>query len=106
MRTVFIHVADASQTVIEAALSHSDPGQSDPWIAYEAGDPALYIRIGRSENETDPDENAQLVANLWEKISKPNHSRPRPWRDETVFETTLQASFRLTRQPPSMAPQC
>jgi len=49
MRTVFIHVADASQTVIEAALSHSYPGQSDPWIACEAGDPALYIRIGRSQ---------------------------------------------------------
>src|SRR4029078_3157690 len=101
MRTGVIHVADASQTVIEAALSHSDPGQSDPWSAYEDRDPALYIRIGRARKEEDPHENAQQVANLWEKISKPNHSRPRPWRDETVVETTLQARFRVTRQTPS-----
>ena len=69
MRTVLIHLADATQTVVEAALTQSYPGQADPWIAYESDDPVLYIRVGSSQNELEPDELHRLRTTLGERVT-------------------------------------
>ena len=69
MRTVLIHVADATQTVVEAALAQAYPGQADPWIAYETDDPALYIRVDNMQSEIDPDQRRRLLATLGEKVT-------------------------------------
>ncbi len=45
MRSVFVHLEDASEREVQTLLDNLYPGQRHPWIAALNGDPCLYIEI-------------------------------------------------------------
>ena len=66
MRTIFVHLLEATEEQVASFLTEAFPSQKgSPWIVAVAGDPCLYIRFCRNwQAESEPQEIECLRAAL------------------------------------------